>query len=286
MTSPLPTLSLINGVVAQSIPISDRGLAYGDGLFETILCLKNTLVLQHEHLARLQRDAARLGITMNQSALMHELSTLQHQIAASGHTAGVVKIIITRTSAARGYATGLVCGSNRVLQFIPGIQYPKANRDGIRITLSDVRLAQQPLLAGIKHLNRLEQVLAHSAIAKPYYQEALVCDAQQYVIEGTISNVFLAKAGKLYTPLLDQAGVRGVMRDYLLDTIVPQLKLEAYVQRLTLADVLSAEEVFVCNSVFGVWPVTALNVREFPAGAVTCSIQQAVDAHGYPEVHG
>ena len=281
----LPDISLVNGKLESSVPVTDRGLHYGDGLFETILCLDQQLILRAPHLARLWRDAVRLKITIDITALEKELAQLQAMMAALGKDAGVVKIIVTRESSGRGYSTGGCGGSNRLLQFTSGIQYPKANRDGIRMALSDLKLAQQPALAGIKHLNRLEQVLAHSAIPKPFYQEALLCDSQQRVIEGTISNVFFVKDGKLVTPGLDQAGVRGVMRDHIMDAIAPPLKIMTSEARVTLADVLAADEVFVCNSVFGVWPVQALHVREYAIGTVTRRVQHAVDALGFPSVH-
>jgi 4-amino-4-deoxychorismate lyase len=281
-----PDLSFVNGVAGETIPVTDRGLHYGDGLFETILCLDGKPVLEQRHLERLFRDAARLRISMDPVALAKELEILLAGISALAiSTTGVLKIVLTRAQAMRGYAASREAGSQRLLQFYSGLSYPKANRDGIRVALGDYHLPENPQLAGIKHLNRLDQVFAHTAIQKPFYQEALLCSTRGDVIEGTISNIFMVKGGMLLTPALDKAGVRGVMRDYLLDVVAPKLNLTCCIERLLLDDVLAADELFVCNSVFGVWPVMALNVKQYAVGEITRQIQQEVNTLGYPAIY-
>jgi 4-amino-4-deoxychorismate lyase len=280
-----PDLSLVNGVAGDTIPVTDRGLHYGDGLFETLLCLDGKPVLEKQHFERLFRDAARLRISVDRALLIRELGGFLQHITALPRSTGVLKIVITRAQAARGYAASRDAGSHRLLQFYSGLSYPKANRDGIRVALGDYYLPENPQLAGIKHLNRLDQVFAHTAIQRPFYQEALLCSKTGEVIEGTISNVFVVKNGELLTPVLDKAGVRGVMRDHLCDVVAKKLELGCRIERLLLDDVLTADELFVCNSVFGVWPVIALNVKQYAVGEVTRHIRQEADKLGYPAVH-
>lgn len=290
----MPFLFWINGREQQSIAATDRGLHYGDGLFETLLYLKSDLkgklVLEKEHLARLQRDASRLRLVLDEQKLRIELAAFLKRLNNSNAASGVVKILVTRQFSGRGYGPDNKAGSNRILQFFPGINYPEANRQGIHLTLLPERLSLNPALAGIKHLNRLEQVLAQSHIKKPFtrgiaYQEGVLLDQQQAVTEAVHSNIFIVKEGVVLTPLLDRAGVRGVMRDFILLSVCRRLKIPAREQRISLADLLNADEVFTCNSVYGIWPVSQLDVKSYHRGAVTGSLQNSVDALGYAEIH-
>lgn len=275
----------MNGKPANGIAINDRGLQYGDGLFETILYLDGHGVLQAEHLLRLYRDTKRMGIRLDESRLEKELASFQYQARQDGLARGVIKLLVTRESTGRGYAADPDAGSNRILQFYPGVSYPGQHRDGVRAALASHRLPYQPSLAGIKHLNRLDQVLLQKELRKPFYQEVLACAEHGEVIEGSFSNVFIIKNRELFTPKLDRAGVRGVMRDYLMNVILPDLGLDYTESALSVEDVITAEEIFLCNSVFGIWPVIAVNVRQFHVGPVTRALQAAVDRLGYSSVY-
>ncbi len=146
----------------------------------------------------------------------------------------------------------------RILQVSDWPEYPPDYADkGIRLTLCETRLAQQPRLAGFKHLNRLEQVLARAEFGSEY-QEGLVRDTSGNVIEGTMSNLFVIRAdGTVCTPELTQCGIAGVMRRYIIQTL-EKFGVQCHIHPLTLRDVEQAEALFMTNSLIGIWPV-----REF-----------------------
>lgn len=286
----MPDLSWVNGRQQDNIPVTDRGLHYGDGLFETLLYLDGKLVLQKEHLRRLMRDCQRLHLTLDHQKLQLELDSFLKSLKAKNFSCGVVKILVTRQFTGRGYGVDTRADSNRFLQFFSGLAYPKAHREGIAITLLPEQLTINPSLAGIKHLNRLEQVLATVHLCKPFtrgiaYQEALLLDQQQAVTEGIHSNLFIVKAGVVSTPLLDRCGVRGVMRDLILQSACKALKIPVQEKRIYLTELLQADEVFLCNSVYGIWPVTQLDVKNYGLGTISKALQNKVDALGYEKIH-
>jgi len=280
-----PVFSFVNGRAETKVPVTDRGLNYGDGLFETILYLDGRPVLLKEHLDRLERDCQRLQICLDKNLLRKEIDVLLAEINRSEKSSGLVKIIVTRKYTGRGYGYDKNTGSNRILQFYCGLSYPKENIKGVRLSLCEHRLPDNKHLAGIKHLNRFDQVIAKNFPGNTFYQESIVFGAHGEVIECISSNIFMLKDGQLKTPDLGKAGVQGVMRDYIISTLSPALKLESQVQKLSLADLLSADELFVCNSVFGVWPVIAIHVKQFAYGEMTRSIQNEVNKLGYEKLY-
>jgi 4-amino-4-deoxychorismate lyase len=244
---------LLNGQAATDLSLLDRGLAYGDGLFETILVAAGRPVLLEQHLARLARGCQRLGLQPDWTQLQREiLSLLSSLPQAASHV--VLKVMLTRSAGGRGYRPASSdCNRILTLHSAPA-DAALHSENGIAAFVCQQRLALQPALAGLKHLNRLEQVLASQEWPDDSVQEGLMLDMTGAVIEGTRSNVFLVTQGKLVTPAVDQCGVAGVLRELLLQkfgNVVSE-------QRVELDTLLSAQEVFVCNSIFGVWPVIAL----------------------------
>jgi len=281
----LPNISYVNGKSETRISVSDRGLNYGDGLFETILYLNGTFILLEEHLDRLARDSRRLQINLELGVLNHELVVLSEAIKNAGILTGVVKIIVTRQFMGRGYAYVKNSPSNRLLQYYSGISYPIENLKGVRLSLCDYRLPANKQLAGIKHLNRLDQIMAHNSIKKPFYQEAILFGSGGEVVECVSSNIFSVKDDCLFTPDLGNAGVQGVMRDYIISGVAPRLRLKTVVKKIYTEDLLSADELFVCNSVFGVWPVIAIHVKEYAGGVITGTIQREINKLGYDTLY-
>ncbi len=261
---------LLNGQPATAISLQDRGLAYGDGLFETILVRGSTPLLLTEHLSRLQRGCAVLGLDCDMSALKQELATF---LADASSTDCVLKIMLTRTAGGRGYRpAGSNC--NRILTRHPVPDYsPHQPQQGVAMFVCEQRLARQRVLAGLKHLNRLEQVLASREWPDDSVLEGLMLDTEDFVIEGTRSNVFAVIDGQLQTPMLDQCGVAGVMRDWLLQ----RFGSTAIATSFTLAQLQRASEIFLCSSVIGVWPVTMLRYADdswsYPVGPATLQAQ-------------
>ena len=256
----------IDGVPAAMLPVQDRGLQYGDGLFETLAVQDGRISLLDFHLDRLATGCERLGFAMPPAAsLKVELQ------AASAADRAVLKLILTRGSGGRGYRPAEAAVPRRILSRHPWPEYPATwSQDGVRARVCALRLAAQPQLAGIKHLNRLEQVLARAEWGDADgFQEGLMLDQEGRVIEGTMSNVFASPGeGVLLTPDLSRCGVAGVMRRYLLEQAA-KAGITVRVEPFPLATLLRAREIFLCNSILGVWPVTELAGRRYPIGAMT-----------------
>lgn len=262
------TRCLVNGRPGSELSVRDRGLAYGDGLFETIRVTRGKTTLIEHHLQRLARGAAVLQIQLDLPQIRAELDDSAAELGS-----GLLKLIVTRGESGRGYAIPERAVSNRLLYLSPLPDYPPINaQQGISLYPCVTRMGHQPLLAGIKHLNRLEQVLARSEWQDERYAEGLVCDLQGQPIEGTMSNLFLRLDGCWLTPALDQCGVRGVMRDYLMERLA--VEGEVVIERsLSFNELLASEEVFCCNSVFGVWPVIELGAHRWSVGIHTRHVQ-------------
>jgi 4-amino-4-deoxychorismate lyase len=262
---------LINGEPGTSLPVSDRGLAFGDGLFETILIHAGRPVLLDEHLQRLALGVQKLNIPLELNSISEDIKRIFS--LHSPHDA-VLKILCTRGQGGRGYrpAAGLV--PTRILSLHP--TPPALPEQGIKAFLCHQTLAPQPALAGLKHLNRLEQVLASQEWPDDSFHEGLMLTAAGEAIEGTRSNLLLALNGHWLTPDLSQCGIGGVMRAHLLQCCGGRLQ----VGQVTLQDVLAAEELCFCNSVTGVMPVLSLRDhagRDHPyvPGALCAAAQNA-----------
>ena len=261
-------LSWVDGQPAELLSVKDRGLAYGDGLFETIAVTAGQAVLLERHLARLAEGCARLRIPIDMNLLKAELLAFCQQLGD-----GVAKLMVTRGDGQRGYAPPEPAQPRRILQSAAKPQYPARNAEqGVRLFACATRLAEQPLLAGLKHLNRLEQVLARAEWQDAEHAEGLMLDASGRVIEGVYSNLFIVRAGQLITADLSRCGVAGVMRAELLAQAAA-CGIGCQVRDFDLAELLAADEVFLCNSVYGVWPVCALQTHDWPVGPLTRKLQ-------------
>lgn len=265
---------LINGQPEDRIDARDRGLQYGDGLFETIAFRHQRLELLDGHLARLQLGCKRLNLSLNATdinAIKAELAL----ITASLDTDTVIKIILTRGVGGRGYQYAENTPVTRIISSHPLPEYPASYQQGVVVRLCHQRLALNPQLAGIKHLNRLEQVVARNEWRDHTVAEGLMLDSSDLLIEGTMSNILLFRKGRLLTPDLSQCGINGVMRGFLLDHARQQGWPVAETQ-LTLDDLLTADEALLCNSVIGIWPIRQLIEHElkWPHGEMTQQLQQ------------
>jgi len=259
----------IDGQPAQTLSVKDRGLAYGDGLFETIAVRAGQPSLLERHMQRLSNGCDRLAIPADLPLIREELSAFAAQLGE-----GVMKLIVTRGDGQRGYAPSLDAQPRRILQGSPLPAYPSANaEEGISLFPCTTRLAEQPLLAGLKHLNRLEQVLARSEWQDVTYAEGLMRDGSGRIIEGVYSNLFLIKDRVLLTADLSRCGVAGVMRAELLEQ-ARCLGIACEVRDIHDIDLQQADEVFVCNSVYGIWPVRRFEQLSWPVGSLTRKLQR------------
>jgi 4-amino-4-deoxychorismate lyase len=266
---------LVNGIAAHTISVRDRGFQYGDGLFETIAVSRGTPLLWEQHTRRLAAGAARL--TMEPP----DMARLRAEVAKLDHDPdrGVLKIVLTRGISGRGYRPEAATPMTRVLALAPWPDYPSTwAGEGVAVRLCQTRLGTQPRLAGLKHLNRLEQVLAR-AEWDDEFAEGLMRDESGNIVEGTMTNIFLARDGGLYTPELTRCGVEGVMRGVVLER-AEHLGIGCRIGPVTVAELEQADEVFLTNSLIGLWPVRRLENRSYTLGETTRKIQQAIrDAH-------
>ncbi|QNK00859.1 aminodeoxychorismate lyase [Dyella telluris] len=265
---------LVNGEPAAMISVFDRGLSYGDGLFETIRFVHGVAPLWSRHMDRLREGCRRLRLPQpDPEALLREAGEVTHGIVHA-----VVRITLTRGVGERGYAPP---PSPTVTRVVAGFDAPlmsgEAYLSGVRVRWCDTRLSAQPLLAGLKHLNRLEQVLARAEWSDPAVAEGLMCDAGGWVMSGTMSNLFAVIDERLVTPALDRCGVAGVARAELLAA-----RPQAVVSDLHPTDLARASEVFLSSSVRGVLPVQAVGDTVYVPGPVTRALQQHWRDLGFP----
>jgi len=257
---------LINGEISTFIATTNRGLNYADGVFETLV-VNNTRPLRWQaHMDRLGLGCERLALVMPpQALLLREVQTI-----SAGYTNAVVKIVLTRDGTGRGYTPPKDGACTRIISVHT---YPDGitdiAREGVKTQVCELRLALQPALGGIKHLNRLEQVLAAAEIRDSSAVEGILLDWEEHVISAIYANIFLVNDERLLTPRLDRCGVRGIVRGLILSAHGHRCE-----QRRIHSDMLwEADEVFICNSVRGVIPLVAINDHEYPVGAVTRELQ-------------
>lgn len=256
----------VNGAATAQVSALDRGLAYGDGLFESIRFEGERAPLWPRHMQRLAEGCRRLRMPMPDPLLLwHEALE-----AARGLSQSVVRICVTRGLGERGYAPPPSPQLTRVVAaFAPPAGGDRIYQRGVAVRVCDIRLADQPLLAGIKHLNRLEQVLARAEWSDPAIAEGLLLDTGGRVVSATMANLFAVVDGVLLTPALDRCGVAGVARAEVL-AACPQ----AQVGTLMLDTLRSAGEMFLSSSVRGIVPVRALDGRTHAAGVLTRQLQR------------
>ncbi|MBW8306970.1 MAG: aminodeoxychorismate lyase [Thiobacillus sp.] len=253
---------LVNGQRSDTVSALDRGLAYGDGVFRTLCTQSGQPLWWRDQYAKLAADAAALALGCPAEAgLLAEVC----QVAETGQ--GVVKIMLTRGAGARGYAPPVAQACTRIVLSTP--LPPHAWHDAavdVTARWCTLRLSRQPRLAGIKHLNRLENVLARSEWDDPEIFEGLLCDDGGAVIGGVMSNLFWARQGELFTPDLSQCGVAGVARTRLLRAAMRR-GIRTHIGHFPPDAILAADEVMICNSVIGVRRVARLDdVTWLPAG--------------------
>ncbi len=265
------SLVLVNGQRSDSVPVWDRGLQYGDGLFETLRIVNGEPVFWLDHMQRLEAGCQRLGIDYPGEALLRrELGEL---VGADGR--GVLKIIITRGVSARGYRPGHGA-AGRILLWQPrDVDLASDARPGWRVTWCRHRLGINPALAGIKHLNRLDQVLAR-AEWDDEFDEGLMLDLDGRLVEGTMSNIFLVMGRTLVTPGLNRCGVAGIMRKKILER-AGTLKFETEIRDVAPADVAKSDELLLCNSVIGIRAVARLGEQRWSAFPVSEALREALE---------
>ncbi|MBI5751421.1 MAG: aminodeoxychorismate lyase [Hydrogenophilales bacterium] len=265
---------IINGQQGNSIHVMDRSVMYGDGVFRTMRMRDGRVSCWLGQYRKLEADCRALDIPCPaRSTLAQEIELLARDTPDC-----VVKIVVSRGEGGRGYGVPDSVSPNRVVLTAPLPIYPENfRRDGVRLHVCELRLCHQPRLAGIKHLNRLENVLARMEWSDPDTPEGLMLDAEGWVVEGTMANIFMRQGNTLLTPDLSACGVAGLQRERILQ-FAPQCDLVPEVRNFSLPMLLQAEEVFLCNSVIGVWPVRQIGENPIPLGAIAAQMQHFLES--------
>jgi len=265
---------LINGSFDHPLSPFDRGFAYGDGVFRTFVMRDGMPDNWPLHYQKLVADCAVINIVCPSAELL--MSDLQ-QLFLLDETA-VAKIIVTRGEGERGYTPPPVTMPLRVVIKSALPQYPEENfSQGVRLQVCETRLASQPKLAGVKHLNRLENVLARMEWNDPTFAEGLMLDTNDDVIECTSANIFARFGDTLMTPQLHQCGVAGVTRQRIID-VAYTLSLKIEVETFKFEKLLSADEVIICNSLYGAWQVKGIRQKTWLSDALAANIRAALKA--------
>lgn len=268
----------INGVPGRLIDITDRGLAYGDGLFETVAIRHSTPRFLELHLDRLYAGAARLHLPAPERGWLHA----QLSAAAASIDEGVMKVMLTRGSGPRGYAPPIHARPTVAW----GTEQRRMQRwTQIRVRWCETMAGRNPVTAGLKTLCRLEQVLARAEWQDESIAEGLMCDEQGLLTGGTASNVFVVTGGCLQTPEVTRSGISGVMRRVVMEQ-ARESGMKVSEVSITRQLLLEAEEVFVSNALTGIRPVCQLDERYWSPGPVTRSLAARLVKMGVGECTG
>ncbi|MFH4830505.1 aminodeoxychorismate lyase [Vibrio diabolicus] len=263
----------VNGVPQTHVELGDRSFQYGDGGFTTILTQNGELVYWQEHIERMKFCLDALKISSPDWQVVHDWAS---KAALSDAQAGV-KIHVSRGNGGRGYSPNGIEGPIvTISNFAFPSHYFSWQEKGVDLGVCETRLGIQPLLAGHKHNNRLEQILAKAEIDDTEFADAITLNVQNHVIETTMANLFWVKGNKVFTPELTLSGVAGVMRRKVLE-LLKVSHIEVIEGRFILPDLLSADEAFMCNSILGVAPIRSIVASNsktiFPIGKLTQRLQ-------------
>lgn len=262
----------IDGKRLDSVSALDRGLNYGDGVFETIRVVNHQLTLWTYHRARLIKSAQRLKISIDIELIETELKQ-----ACDAQKNSVIKLIVTRGVGGRGYMPARDMQSSRIISIYELPNYPSSFiESGVELYVCNMRVGSNSLLAGLKHLNRLEQVMASLEMLDSTCAEGLLLDERGRVIEGIRTNFFIIINNILITPDLSRSGIDGVMRQFILEELAPQHKIKNEIAIIDMDMISEAQEVFVCNSVNGIWPINKINDMSFAVGNITRLLQASI----------
>ena len=270
---------LINGSFNQAISPFDRGFAYGDGVFRTLVMRNGVPESWPQHYQKLVADCAVINIVCpSAELLMSDLQQLFLIDTQSEENSSVAKIIITRGEGNRGYTPPPITAPMRVVTKSPMPEYPETRfTDGVNLTVCETRLAAQPLLAGIKSLNRLENVLARMEWNSPDIADGILLDANDNVIECTAANIFARFSNTLITPSLTQCGIAGVTRQRIIE-LAHTFSLKISIETFSLEKLLSADEVIVCSSLYGAFQVKSIQEKFIKTASLATNIRGALRA--------
>ncbi len=247
----------IDGRKATALPLPDRGLEFGDGLFETLLCRGSHPALLSYHVERLQCGLDTLGFPPVLPLVQQHLVTSLGALEDCPDRWFALRLTVSRGGGPRGYAPPLEAEPRVLITVTPLERDAREPLPPAELGEASLRWGEQPALAGIKHLNRLEQVLVAAECRRQQKDELVVCDQQGQVISVGAGNLFLVLGGELVTPELSHCGVAGTRRRAVIDRWAPALGLAVRQRPVEPAELAQATELFYCNSLQGLRPVAS-----------------------------
>ncbi|MCZ2722246.1 aminodeoxychorismate lyase [Marinomonas sp. 15G1-11] len=260
--------TFLNYSPSNTLSLVDRSISYGDGLFETILVSNGSVQNLNGHLSRLSKGCLALRIPFGSDDLS-KLAFFLNDLALSYTRSHVFKVIVTRGEGGRGYLPSAVAVPNVIISTSMAPDYTKIAQSGVALGVSSVPSNINRYLAGIKHLNRLENVMAKTNLTEGCFEDVML-DANGFVVECIQSNLFWFAEGGLKTPLLDGSGVQGTMRSRIL---VENECFPVEIGRYLVKDMQAADEIFITNSLMGIVPITNFIGQSFPIGINTRKIK-------------
>lgn len=269
----------LDGAEVDSVPVSDRGFQYGDGLFETIAVRGGGPRFLDEHLQRLTSGLERLGIEPD--AAVGLADEVRRVVAGCAH--GIAKVIVTRGSGPRGYRSPPDAVPRRLVGVVPSEPVPRGNYDpGIALRICRTPIGARPATAGMKTLGRLDQIIARDEWRDPDVAEGLMLDARGRIVCGTMTNFFCVRDERLLTPSLAEAGVAGIMRRIVIEQ-APMAGFDVSKATLRIEDIRDEDELFVTNSQIGIWPVRRFGERALGRAERTRRLMERLASIGVEE---
>ena len=251
----------VDGLRTESLPLPDRGLNFGDGLFETMLFAQNRLFYRDYHLARLERGVVALGFSDCLTLVNEYLSVVVEELKSSSHGQYSVRLTLTRGDGPRGYTPGANC-TPRVIVSAQHLEQDWRQRpSAATMDIAAICWSHQPQLAGLKHLNRLEQVLAARERIDKSVDELIMLDEHASVISTISGNIFAVIDDVLITPKLNKCGIEGTRRRLILESWSKKIGVETRESMLNVEQLHQSTELFFCNSLIGLRPVASFGYQ-------------------------
>jgi 4-amino-4-deoxychorismate lyase len=266
----LPAQVFVDGEPGHSLPLPDRGLYFGDGLFETMAVSSGRILCLELHLRRLGMGLARLGFP---HATLDDARDCLARVLPELPGGASLRLTVTRGSGPRGYAPPVEPRPRLIVDAAPLIDSPQPEQLPARVAFARNALSAQPALAGIKHLNRLEQVLAARECREVGCDELVMAAQDGAVISLISANLFVVRDGELLTPALTDCGIAGTRRQLLLEELAPALGLRGREIHMDRGVLLGADEVFFCNSLRGFQAVGRIGDGYWPRHPLLGRIQ-------------
>ncbi|NLS11506.1 aminodeoxychorismate lyase [Vibrio sp. SM6] len=264
----------VNGVPSTSVTLNDRSFQYGDGCFTTMRVRGAQIEHWPYHKARMAAALECLKIAEPDWVTIESwLAVVLETMAQETHAIGGIKWHVSRGQGGRGYSPANVdTPCHTMSSFAYPSHYATWQQDGIALGVCQTPLSVNPYFAGHKHNNRLEQVLCKAELEQGPFADGITINVQNHVIETTMANLFWRVDDKVFTPALTSSGVAGVMRRCVMDALVAlgQPMVEVYAP---LSQLLCSDEVWLCNSLLGVAPVSRIGEKAYPIGKLTRTLQ-------------